>query len=116
MSDVSPYVVEWARLLSTGDYFLSHETLEEHWVDAPEQDKDLLQGLIHLAVGFLHHSRGNSKGATLQFNKASKRIEGYPDVYLGVDVAKAREFLKSIPGRLEAGEELKPPELLMPVG
>jgi predicted metal-dependent hydrolase len=116
MTDVSPYVVEWARLLETGDYFLSHETLEEHWVDAPKEDRDLLQGLIHLAVGFLHHTKGNAKGAKLQFDKASKRMEGYPDAHLGVDVAKAREFLRSVPDRLEAGETLQPPHLLIPVG
>ena len=116
MSDISPYLVEWARLLESGDFFLAHETLEEHWVDAPEGDRDLLQGLIHLAVGFLHHTKDNAKGAKLQFDKASKRIEGYPDSYLGVDVAKARKFLRSVPGKLEAGEPLQPPQLLMPVG
>ena len=115
MSDVSPYVVEWARLLETGEYFLSHETLEEHWVDAPEKDRDLLQGLIHIAVGMLHHTRGNAKGARLQFEKASKRIDGYPDAYLGVDVAKAREFLRMVPASVESGEAIEPPKLLIPV-
>lgn len=116
MAAVSPYVIEWARLLETGDYFLAHETLEEHWIDAPKEDRDFLQGLIHLAVGFLHHTQGNAKGAALQFDKAAKRIDGYPDIYQGVNVAKAREFLESIPGRLQAGEAMEPPRLLVSVG
>ena len=112
----SPYVVEWARCLESGDYFLAHETLEEHWVDAPKEDRNLLQGLIHIAVGLLHHTRGNAKGAALQFDKAAKRIDGYPDVHLGVDVGRARQFLAEVPGKLEAGEPLTPPQLLIPVG
>lgn len=116
MTGASVYLTEWARLLQAGDYFLSHETLEEHWAEAPEQDRLMLQGLIHLAVGFLHHTKGNARGAQLQFTKAEKRLEGYPDVHLGVDVAKAREFLRGVPEQIARGGELRPPELLIAVG
>ncbi|MGQ0680498.1 MAG: DUF309 domain-containing protein [Actinomycetota bacterium] len=111
MTGVSVYVEEWARLVAAGDYFLAHETLEEHWVDAPEQDRPMLQGLIHLAVGLLHHSKGNAKGASLQFAKAGRRLEGYPDAHLGVDVAAAREFLAQAAG-IAADEPVVPPALL----
>lgn len=113
MTETSPYVTEWARLLAAGDYFMSHETLEEHWAEAPEEDRLMLQGLIHLAVGFLHHTKGNAKGASLQFSKALRRLEGYPDAHLGVDVAKARAFLADLERKLLAGEALEPPELLI---
>jgi uncharacterized protein len=109
---MSPYLVEGVRLYAQGDYFLSHETLEEHWVEAPEEDRNFLQGLIHLAIGFHHHERGNPKGARLQFNKAYKRLEGYPDTYQGVDVGGVRSFLDGVEGSMDAGDALKPPELL----
>lgn len=110
--DVSPYLEEGARLLAEGDYFLSHETLEEHWIDAPESERDLLQALIHLAVGFLHYEKGNGKGARLQFGKASRRIEGYPEEHPVVDLRSVRAFLAGVPERIEEGADLEPPPIL----
>lgn len=113
---MTPYLAEGIRLFQDGQYFLSHETLEEHWAEAPEQDRNFYQGLIHLAVGFLHHDKGNHKGAGLQFAKASKRLEGYPDAYQEVDLASVRRFLDAAPAALQGGETLSPPKLLKPVG
>lgn len=107
----SPYLIEGARLLAQGDYFLSHETLEEHWVEAPPQDRDLLQALIHVAVGLLHHEKGNLKGARLQFGKAAARLDGYPQTYEGVDVASVRSFCVAALGSA-GSEKLIPPVLL----
>jgi predicted metal-dependent hydrolase len=109
---MSPYLVEGIRLFNQGDYFMSHETLEEHWVEAPEEDRDFLQGLIHLAVGFLHHGKGNANGALLQFSKASKRLGSYPDAYHGVDVGAVRAFLSHARQLVESGEDLERPTLI----
>jgi hypothetical protein len=112
----SPYLDEGIRLFVAGDYFLAHETLEEHWVEAEAQDRNFLQGLIHLSVGLLHAGRGNTKGALLQFRKSASRLEGYPDVHHGVDVAGVRSFLADAPRLLEAGETLTAPTLDAPEG
>ncbi len=113
---VSAYLTEGVRLFQDGQYFLSHETLEEHWAEAPEEDRDFYQGLIHLAVGFLHHDKGNTKGAKLQFAKAAKRLQSYPDAYQEIDVGMLKEFLETVPASLDAGETLTPPQLFRPVG
>ncbi len=113
---MSPYLAEGVRLFQDGQYFLCHETLEEHWAEAPEEDRDFYQGLIHLAVGFLHHGKGNARGATLQFNKASKRLADYPETYQSIDLAEVRSFLDQAPAALESGEALTPPTLLRAVG
>jgi uncharacterized protein len=113
---MSAYLAEGVRLFQDGQYFLSHETLEEHWAEAPQEDRDFYQGLIHLAVGFLHHNNGNTKGAKLQFGKASKRLERYPEIYQEIDLAKLREFLATVPAVLDAGDTLEPPQLFRPVG
>lgn len=90
---------------------MAHETLEEHWIEAPEPDKDFLQGLIQLAVGLHHHVRGNVVGARLQFRKAAVRLKDYPDLYGGVDVQAVRSFLDLAPQGLDEGRELAPPNL-----
>ena len=110
------YLVEGVRLFEDGQYFLSHETLEEHWAEAPEEDRNFYQGLIHLAVGFLHHGKGNAKGARLQFSKASRRLSDYPEVYQEIDLALVRQFLDEAPAALDRGESLSPPKLFRRVG
>lgn len=89
----SVYLDEGLRLYREGDYFMAHETLEEHWAEAPESERDFLQGLIHVCVGLHHRHRGNGKGAALQFRKAVQRLAAYGAEHQGVDLARLREFL-----------------------
>lgn len=107
----SAYLDEGIRLFDQGEYFLSHETLEEHWIEAPEEDRNFYQGLIHLAVAFHHLERGNARGAKLQFAKAASRLADYPENHEGVDVASIKKFLDEAPGKIDSSEELKPPSL-----
>ncbi|HEY4938779.1 MAG: hypothetical protein JWL57_3695 [Actinobacteria bacterium] len=111
LDERSPYLVEGIRLFRAGEYFLAHETLEEHWAEAPASERPFLQGLIQLATGFHHLARGGMVGARLQFTKARDRLSGYPDRYEGVDVAGIRSFLADALVRISAGEPITPPEL-----
>ncbi|MGH2706553.1 MAG: DUF309 domain-containing protein [Actinomycetota bacterium] len=105
------HLEEGIRLFRRGKFFLAHETLEEHWVEVEEAERDFYQSLIHLSVAFLHFGRGNRKGARLQLQKARARLEAYPDQHHGIDVAGLRAFLADAPDRVERGEEVGPPEL-----
>lgn len=107
----SPYLDEGIRLFNAGEYFMCHETLEEHWIEAPQEERDFYQALIHLAVGFHHYVRDNQKGARAQFVKAMTRFSSYSDEFYGVDVAGIRSFLVDAASKLEKGERLKPPKL-----
>lgn len=111
LGELPPHLVEGIRLFSSGEYLLAHETLEEYWIDAPAPERAFYQGLIQLATGFHHLVRGNLAGARLQFGKALARLSGYPDAFLGVNVAGIRAFLAAAPERLARGESLVPPEL-----
>lgn len=107
----SPYLDEGIRLFNAGEYFMCHETLEEHWIEAPKEERDFYQALIHLAVGFHHYSRDNQKGARAQFVKAMTRFSTYPEEFYGVDISGIRRFLDEAAGKLEDGEPLVPPKL-----
>lgn len=113
---MTPYLAEGVRLFQEGQYFLCHETLEEHWAEAPEEERNFYQGLIHLAVGFLHYGKGNAKGAKLQFGKAARRLAEYPDSYQQIDLGGVRSFLGSAPQALEGGQTLSAPKLVKPAG
>jgi predicted metal-dependent hydrolase len=94
------------ELIRASEYFEAHEELEDEWRDAPDGERDFLQGLVHVAVAWLHAGRGNRPGCERQLEKALRRLDGYGPTYRGVDldvvradVERARELVLS--GSLE---------------
>ena len=51
------------RLFDAGLYYEVHEVLEPCWMRAEGGDREALQGLIQIAVGFQHLANGNAAGA-----------------------------------------------------
>jgi predicted metal-dependent hydrolase len=76
------------ELIRAGAYFDAHEELESEWRDAPTEERDFLQGLVHVAVGWLHAERGNQPGCERQLSKAARRLAPYAPRHRGVDVAR----------------------------
>jgi uncharacterized protein len=74
-----PALVEAQRLLDAGLPFHAHEVLEASWKSAPEEERDLWQGLAQLAVGLTHVLRGNPAGATTLLQRARRRLALYAD-------------------------------------
>jgi predicted metal-dependent hydrolase len=90
------------ELIRAGGYFEAHEELEDEWRVAPEGERDFLQGLVHVAVAWLHAERGNRPGCERQLEKAARRLGHYAPVHREVDVAliladvaSARELVAS---------------------
>jgi uncharacterized protein len=77
---------EGLRLIREGAYFEAHEELEDEWRTAPASERDFLQGLVHVAVAWLHAERGNQNGCERQLVKAERRLGGYRPRHRGVDV------------------------------
>ena len=82
-----------------GDYFEAHETLEALWKSESGPVRNLLQGIIQLAVALHHVRRGNQKGALSLLERALVRLGPY-QVCLGVDVAALREQAGRLAPRL----------------
>ena len=74
------------ELIRAGAYFEAHEELEDEWRDAPGHERDFLQGLVHVAVAWLHAGRGNRPGCERQLAKAERRLGGYAPLHRSVDV------------------------------
>ena len=80
-----------AALFDAGLYFEVHEVLEPHWARAEGADRDALQGLIQIAVGFQHLANGNLAGARSLLAEGGFRLERSPRA--GLD---AREFARGV--------------------
>jgi predicted metal-dependent hydrolase len=77
---------EGLELIRAGAYFDAHEELEDEWREAPVAERDFLQGLVHVAVAWLHAERGNRNGCERQLVKAERRLGSYRPTHRGVDV------------------------------
>ena len=75
------------ELIREGAYFEAHEELEDEWREAPPEERDFLQGLVHVAVAWHHAARGNRPGCERQLEKAARRLGPYAPRHRGLDVA-----------------------------
>jgi hypothetical protein len=91
------------RLIRTGAYFEAHEELEDEWRDAPAEERDFLQGLVHVAVAWLHAERGNRNGCERQLAKARRRLGRYSPSHRGVDVTAVLAQIDAAEQRVGAG-------------
>ncbi len=105
--DHDPDTVEEAlglgvRLWNDERYFEAHECLEAVWHASPQADEDFWQGVIQIAVAGVHLQRGNPVGALALLERAGQRLEGYPPLHRGVDVAAARQTCRDLAERIGA--------------
>jgi len=74
-------------LVRAGDGFAAHEVLEELWRAAAPGERNLYQGLVHVAVATYQERRANAVGRRRQLEKAVRRLSPYAPAYEGLDVA-----------------------------
>jgi hypothetical protein len=67
-----------ADFFDAGLFFEVHELLEPHWFRAQERERERLQGLIQVAVGFQHLANGNLRGAVALLHEGGARLRGGP--------------------------------------
>jgi uncharacterized protein len=91
-------------------FYECHDTLEELWSGLRGGARDLVQGLIQLAVGFYHLGNGNRPGAVRLFDRGLQRLARYPNACAGLDLGSLRASVGSwreaaaAEGALPAGE------------
>ena len=97
-------------------FFECHETLEEIWLEEHGEDRLFYQGLIQVAAGYLKWEQGVLIGAIKLWRRGLEKLEAYPAVHLGVDLASltgaARENLKEVEAAYR--ENAAAPELTVP--
>jgi predicted metal-dependent hydrolase len=100
MSDCSGALHPEARngllLFNEGKYFEAHEALEDAW-NAEEGDaKNLYQGILQVAVTYLHILRGNYNGAIKVHERSKKWLNGLPDICKGVHIRELQNDAEKV--------------------
>lgn len=89
-------------------FFEAHECLEDVWHHAPEEDREFWKGVIQVAVGCVHHQRGNPTGCRTLWARAAARLDDYPDVHHGIDVEQLATFCRgAIAAVADAGDTIE---------
>ncbi len=79
-----------------GNYFDAHEHWEELWSDFQLEDKTFIQGLIQLAVSFVHLQNGNMIGANSLLNKCRGKFTDYHGLHRNINIDKLKRELHII--------------------
>ena len=78
---------EGIRLFNAGRFFECHETLEDFYLEAEEEHKPFLEGLVQLAAACrLIRDFGEVKGPVRMIRQAIIRLENYEPTYFGINV------------------------------
>lgn len=90
LAPLPPAALAGIRLFNAGEYFEAHEQLEVAWRAEPGPIRNLYQGILQIAVAYLHITRNNYDGATKVYGRALKWLDELPNVCQGVDVAQLK--------------------------
>jgi predicted metal-dependent hydrolase len=96
-------------LIRAGEYFAAHEELEDEWRAARVEERDFLQGLVHVAVAWYQAGRGRRIGMERQLEKAVRRLEPYAPAHRGVQLDPLLAQLRDL--RKRASLDLPAPRL-----
>jgi uncharacterized protein len=77
-------------LFNARKFFEAHEAWEELWLAEPQPEKTFLQGMIQLAAGLHHYSRGNSRGAKSLLAAGIAKLKRFPGRHRGLALAQLR--------------------------
>ena len=78
------------------DFFEAHELWEELWSEYYLTDRTLIQGLIQLAVSFVHLGNGNLNGAKSLLNKSAEKFSSFSGVHRGINIDNLKKQIMEI--------------------
>jgi predicted metal-dependent hydrolase len=82
-------LIEGVELFNAARFFEAHETWETVWRSTTPEPKDLLQGLIQVAVAMVHQVERNRPAVARRvLGKARRRIAPFAPRALGLDLER----------------------------
>ncbi len=88
---VHPLAIEGMKLFNEGKFFDAHEELEIAWNEEKGRVRQLYQGILQMAVTYLHITRGNYDGAVKVYGRSMRWLKDWPEVCRGIEVGQLRK-------------------------
>jgi hypothetical protein len=86
------------KLFNTCQWYKSHDVFEEIWHETAGPERQLLQGILQVAVAQVHLENSNINGATILYGEALGRLKKFQLTNLGLDIER---LCKCVSWRLE---------------
>ncbi len=86
------------KLFNTCQWYKSHDVFEEIWYETGGTERQLLQGILQVAVAQVHLENSNLNGATILYGEALGRLKKFQLSNLGLDI---EGLTKCVSRRLE---------------
>ena len=83
------------------DFFEAHELWEELWSNYYLADRALIQGLIQLAVSFVHLGNGNLNGAKSLLKKSADKFSSFSGIHRGINIDDLKQQIVEIKNEFE---------------
>ena len=96
------------RLWSEHRFFEAHECLEDVWHQAVPHDREFWKGVIQVAVGCVHHQRGNADGCVTLLRRAADYLDPYPATHHGIDAQRLRRDARAMADAIEVAGDTVP--------
>ncbi len=97
---------EGMKLFNSCQWYKSHDVFEEIWHETVGPERQLLQGILQVAVAQVHLENSNINGATILYGEALGRLKRFQLTNLGLDIAGLCKCVRSRLELLQIGKDL----------
>ena len=94
------------KLFNSCQWYESHDVFEELWHETVGPERQLLQGILQVAVAQVHLENKNLNGATILYGEALGRLKKFQLANLGLDIAGLCKCLTKRLELLQIGKDL----------
>jgi len=107
--------LEGVEQFNKQEFFDCHETLEHLWMEDRSPERELIQGIIQIAVGYYHYLRGNRVGALKLLTRGLERIKKYDDICLHLNIQRLALDVSSNIEDIDKSEKDTFPPITIPI-
>ena len=94
------------NLFNDHQWYEAHDAFEEIWNFVDGDERQVIQGILQVAVSQFHLSKGNLNGATILLGEGLGRIKTRTKINLGIDLESFCKCLEDLLRKLQYKEIL----------
>ena len=94
------------QLFNSCQWYKSHDVFEEIWHETGGTERQLLQGILQVAVAQVHLENNNINGATILYGEALGRLKRYRLDNFRLDIENLSECVKKRLKFLQTGKDI----------
>ena len=94
------------KLFNSRQWYKSHDVFEEIWHETGGPERQLLQGILQVAVAQVHFENSNINGATILYGEALGRLKKFQLSNLGLDIVGLCKCISQRLELLQLGKDL----------